>query len=62
VRDDLLRERDELVDDGVGDLAPPGDRQHAQLGVDERPQATSGHAQAGISYMGRVGSNLRPWD
>jgi hypothetical protein len=26
VRDDLLRERDELVDDGVGDVAPPDAR------------------------------------
>src|SRR5262245_24666797 len=36
VRDDLLRERDELVDEGVGDVAPADDRQRARLGVDER--------------------------
>ena len=36
VRDDLLRERDQLVGDGVGDVAPPDDRQRARLGVDER--------------------------
>src|SRR4051794_6750392 len=36
VRDDLLRERDELIDEGVGDVAPADDRQRARRGVDER--------------------------
>jgi len=46
VRDDLLRERDELVDDAVGDVAPPDARLRA---------GSPGFLDLQVFVMGRVG-------